>query len=80
MQNFIDCIGSRQPPVCDVEIGHRAASVCHLGVMALRLGRKLQWDPAKEAFVGDAEADTLDQPRDAQGLRIRVPALRRRSG
>jgi predicted dehydrogenase len=58
MKNFIDSIGSRQPPICDVEIGHRAASVCHLGVMALRLGRKLHWDPAKEVFVGDAEADT----------------------
>ena len=58
MENFFDCIRSRQPPVCDAEIGHRSASVCHLGVIALRLGRKLQWDPAKEAFVGDAEADT----------------------
>ena len=48
----------RMPPVCDAEIGHRSASVCHLGGVALRLGRKLKWDPEKETFVGDKEADT----------------------
>jgi predicted dehydrogenase len=55
-QNFLDCIKSRQKPAADVEIGHRTATVCHLGNMAVRLGRKLQWDPAKEQIVGDAEA------------------------
>jgi predicted dehydrogenase len=57
MQNFFDCVRSRQAPICDVEIGHRSVSVCHLGVIALRLGRKLKWDPAREQFVGDAEAN-----------------------
>ncbi|MDZ4687661.1 MAG: Gfo/Idh/MocA family oxidoreductase [Planctomycetaceae bacterium] len=57
MQNFIDAVRSRKPPLCDAEIGHRSVSVCHLGVIALRLGRKLQWDAAREQFVGDAEAD-----------------------
>jgi predicted dehydrogenase len=57
MQNFFDCIRSRKQPICDAEIGHRSASVCHLGVIALRLGRKLQWDPKKEQFVNDAEAN-----------------------
>jgi predicted dehydrogenase len=56
MKNFFDCIRSRQQPICDVEIGHRAATVCHLGTIAARLGRKLQWDPKKEQFVGDREA------------------------
>ena len=36
---------------------HRSVSVCHLGSIAIRLGRKLQWDPQKEQFVGDAEAN-----------------------
>ena len=36
---------------------HRSASLCHLGVIAIRLGRKLQWDPEKESFVGDADAN-----------------------
>jgi len=57
MRNFFDCVRSREAPICDAEIGHRSVSVCHLGVIALRLGRKLQWDPAKEQFVGDRDAD-----------------------
>jgi predicted dehydrogenase len=57
MQNFFDCVHSREQPICDAEIGHRSVSVCHLGVIALRLGRKLKWDPSKEEFAGDAEAN-----------------------
>ena len=57
MRNFFDCVRSREQPICDAEIGHRSASVCHLGVISLRLGRKLQWDPAKEQFVDDEEAN-----------------------
>jgi predicted dehydrogenase len=57
MGNFFDCLRSRKAPVCAVEIGHRSASVCHLGVIALRLGRKLKWDAAKEEFVDDREAN-----------------------
>ena len=56
MGNFFECVRSRKQPICDVEIGHRSASVCHLGVIAIRLGRKLKWDPAKEQFVGDKDA------------------------
>lgn len=58
MGNFFDCIRSRKAPVADAEIGHRSVSVCHLGVIALRLGRKLTWDPAKEQFTGDNEANS----------------------
>jgi hypothetical protein len=57
MGNFFACIRSRKAPVCEAEIGHRSASLCHLGVIALRLGRKLNWDPAKEMFVEDKEAN-----------------------
>ena len=57
MGNFFDCIRSRKAPIADAEIGHRSVSVCHLGVIALRLGRKLTWDPAKEQFTGDNEAN-----------------------
>ncbi len=56
--NFFDCVKSRKTPICPAEVGHRSASLCHLGVIAIRLGRKLNWDPAKEQFVGDAEAST----------------------
>jgi predicted dehydrogenase len=57
MGNFFDSVRTRKPPICDAEIGHRSVSVCHLGVIAIRLGRKLRWDPAKEEFVGDQEAN-----------------------
>ncbi|HYE32611.1 MAG TPA: Gfo/Idh/MocA family oxidoreductase [Methylomirabilota bacterium] len=57
MENFFECMRSRKAPICDAEIGHRSATVCHLGVIAMRLGRKLRWDPKAEQFVGDAEAN-----------------------
>jgi predicted dehydrogenase len=56
-ENFLACIKSRELPICDVEIGHRSATVCHLGNIAIRLGRKLNWDPGQEQFVGDDEAN-----------------------
>jgi predicted dehydrogenase len=58
MGNFFDCVRSRKPPICDAEIGHRSASVCHLGVISIRLGRRLNWNPEKEAFVNDQQAES----------------------
>jgi predicted dehydrogenase len=57
--NFRECVMTRQLPICDVEIGHRTATACHLGNIAARLGRKIRWDPAKEEIVGDEEAARL---------------------
>ncbi len=57
MQNFFDCVRSRKDPVAPVEIGHRSVSVCHLGAISLRLGRTLRWDPVRERFPTDAEAN-----------------------
>jgi predicted dehydrogenase len=51
--NFIDCIKSRKQPICNVEVGHRSVSVCHIANICLRLGGdKLTWDPAEEKFTG----------------------------
>ncbi|MHC4445565.1 MAG: Gfo/Idh/MocA family protein [Planctomycetota bacterium] len=58
-RNWLDCIKSRKPCVCDVQIGHRSVSVCHLGNIAIRLGREVAWDPDKEVFVNDAEANLM---------------------
>ena len=58
-ENWLDCIKTRKLPICDVAVGHRSATVCHLGNIAIRTGRKIQWDPAKEVIVGDAEAAKL---------------------
>jgi len=61
--NFLWAIRTRQRAVCDVEIAHRTMSVCHLGNIAYRLRRPLKWDPVKEEFTGDAEANRLlDRP------------------
>jgi predicted dehydrogenase len=57
--NFLDCIKTRKLPICDVAIGHRSATVCHLGNLAIRTGRKLTWDPVKEEIVGDKETSAM---------------------
>ena len=57
-QDFLDCVKSRQRPIADVEIGCRSVSVCHLGNIAYWYRRTLNWDPVKEQFIGDAEANT----------------------
>ena len=56
MENFFDCVRSRQLPICDVETGHRSATMCHLGAIALRTGKKLTWDSGEEKFVGENAA------------------------
>lgn len=55
--DFVDCVRTRQRPVCDVEVGHHSANVCHMGFIAAVLGRSLKWDPAAERFVGDDQAN-----------------------
>lgn len=57
--NWLDCIKTRKLPICDVEIGHRSATVCHLGNIAVRVGRKITWDPVKEQIRDDKEAAQL---------------------
>jgi predicted dehydrogenase len=53
MGNFFDCVRSRKDPISKVEVGHRSACIGHLIIIALRSGRKFQWDPIAEVFVGD---------------------------
>jgi len=57
--NWLDCVRERKTPICDVETGLRSLTVCHLGIIANKLGRGLKWDPAAERFVGDGEADRM---------------------
>lgn len=58
-RNWIDAIRSRKKPICDVEIGHRSATVCELGQIGYDLRRPLNWDPVKERFVNDDDANKL---------------------
>ena len=58
-KDFLEAIRSRKNPICDVEVGHRTASVCNIGNIAYLLGRPLRWNPTIEQFEGDAEANKL---------------------
>ncbi len=58
-RNFIDCIKTGRDPAAPVEVGHRSVSICHLGNIAMKLKRKLAWDPDKEVFVNDHQANRL---------------------
>lgn len=62
--DFLDAIRRRRNPNADVEIGHRASTLCHLVNLARTLGRTLKWNPVEETFPGDAEANALlSRPR-----------------
>lgn len=58
-KDFLNAMRKRSMPVCDVETGHRTATVCNIGNIAYQLNRSLQWDPVKEMFSNDAEANAL---------------------
>lgn len=58
-ENWLECIRTRRTPSSDEEIGHRSASIGHLAFISDRLGRSLKWDPVKEEFIGDEEANRL---------------------
>jgi len=59
VRNFLDCMKSRKLPICDVEEGHLTMVMCHLGNMAMKVGRTLYWDAKKEEAIGDKEANQL---------------------
>ena len=58
-RNFIDCIKTRGLTAAPVEAGHRSTSICHLGNIAMTLKRKLRWDPDKERFIDDDQANRM---------------------
>ena len=68
VKNWIDCIRSREQPICNEEVGHRTASVCQLAVIGYELGTPLTWDPASEAFNGsNAGKANAKRSRTARG-------------
>jgi hypothetical protein len=58
-QNFLDCVKSRRQTITPIEVAHRSASVGHLGVIAMELGRKIRFNPEKETILNDPEATRL---------------------
>lgn len=59
MGDFLACIREKREPVCPVEVGHRSNTICILTHIAMKLGRKLRWDPVAEGFPGDDEANAM---------------------
>ncbi len=57
--NFLHCVRTRQPTICNANVAHRAASALLLGGVAKQLPRNLKWDPKAEQFVNDDEANRL---------------------
>jgi predicted dehydrogenase len=58
-QDFVRCILERSAPAADMRTGHTSSTMCHLGNIAFRVGRELQWDAENERFVADADANQL---------------------
>jgi Oxidoreductase family, NAD-binding Rossmann fold/Oxidoreductase family, C-terminal alpha/beta domain len=58
-RNFLECIRTRSKTICPIETAVRSDTICHLDDLAIRLGRKLHWDPDKERFVNDDQANRL---------------------
>lgn len=58
-RDFLDCIKSRKDPYFPVDIGHRVSTVCHLANIAIKLGRKLKWNPVAERFENDEAANAM---------------------
>ncbi|MCA9137280.1 MAG: Gfo/Idh/MocA family oxidoreductase [Planctomycetales bacterium] len=59
MQNFVDCLESRELPISDISTHHRVLTTCHLANITLRLGRPLQWDAESERVIDDDQANSL---------------------
>ena len=84
-KNFLECVKTRKDPICCIEIGHRSVTMCHLGNLAIRLNRRIQWDPDKEQMVGDEEAQAWQtrprrSPYELPSYRPRVRQAPARSG
>jgi hypothetical protein len=55
--HFLECVRSRRETIAPAEVAHRSTTLCLLSDIAMRLGRKLRWDPDKEEFPNDPEAN-----------------------
>jgi predicted dehydrogenase len=72
MQNFFDCIKSRELPISDVYTHHRALTTCHLANITIRLNRTLKWDAKTQQIVGDDAANAWQSREQRKGFEINV--------
>lgn len=59
VRNFLDCVKTRSQTAENPEVGHHVTTVAHLGNIAFRVGRTINWDPVRETILGDRDADRL---------------------
>jgi predicted dehydrogenase len=70
MANFFDCVKSRKQPISDVFTHHRAMTTCHLANIAIRLGRKINWNPEAEQIESDSEAQAMQSRAQRKGYEV----------
>jgi predicted dehydrogenase len=70
MGNFFECIKDRTQPISDVYTHHRSMTTCHLANIAIRLGRKIEWNPEQEQIVGDKDANSWLAREQRKGYEI----------
>ena len=58
-RNFLECVKTRRRTMCPVETATRSDAICHMDDIAIRLGRRLKWDPKAEQFLNDKTANRL---------------------
>ena len=66
-RNFVDAIKNRTRAICDIEAAVRGDTLCQLSLIAVKLGRRLQWDPKAERFPSDEAAAAMLRPRACRG-------------
>jgi len=72
MQNFMDCVKSREKPVSDVWTHHRAMTTCHLANISIRLDKTLEWDPKTEQITNDPSLNSWQAREQRKGYEINV--------
>ena len=76
MKNFLECMRSRKDPIAPIEVAHRSDSACILTHIAMKLGRRLKWDPEAERFPNDEEANRwlgLSPPQTLDAVNMKYP-------
>ncbi|MFN5423251.1 MAG: Gfo/Idh/MocA family protein [bacterium] len=68
--NWLNCIKTGDLPICDAEIGHRTSTVCAIANIAYAIRRNLSWNPDKELFLDDAEANNMLKPLFREGWKL----------
>jgi predicted dehydrogenase len=66
-RNFVDAVKQGKRAICDIETAVRSDALCQLSLIAVKAGRKLQWEPKAERFIGDDAANAMLQPRPFRG-------------